>query len=101
MPILSISVTPVGTDDPSFSKHVAKAVKRLKERGIKFQVTPTATVMQGELDQLMLAAMDIHRTCLDDDTQRVITSITIDERKDKKQDLDELVRTVEAEALKS
>lgn len=36
MPILEISVIPVGTKDPSFSSFVSQACKMVEEEGLKY-----------------------------------------------------------------
>jgi uncharacterized protein (TIGR00106 family) len=97
MPIVSISIVPVGTNETSFSSQVANAVKRLEDRGIDYRVTPTCTIMQGELDELFLGAMDLHRAVLQNGVNRVITNITIDDRKDKQVNIEQQVQEVEDE----
>jgi uncharacterized protein (TIGR00106 family) len=94
---LEISVVPVGTSSPSFSSSVTDCVRMIEERGLKYQVTPTATIIEGDLDQLMDVAKDIHRTVLGGDASRVVTNIQIDDRKDKRMDLRQQVETVEQE----
>lgn len=95
MPILEISVIPVGTNTPSFSSSVTDAVRLIKQKGLAYQVTPTATVVQGEMDQLMEVAKEIHTNALKKGVQRVITHMSIDDRQDKEIDLQEQVSIVE------
>lgn len=95
MPLLEISVVPVGTGSPSFSSHVAQAVRLVEERGLDYQVTPTATVIEGDLGELLQVARDIHEQSFINGVDRVITSLSIDDRKDKPQTLSEPVRSVQ------
>ncbi|MCT8140026.1 MTH1187 family thiamine-binding protein [Anaerobacillus sp. CMMVII] len=95
MPILEISVVPVGSDTPSFSSNVTEAVNIIKEKGLNYQVTPTATVIEGNLDEIMEVAKLIHKNEITNGTQRVVTNISIDDRIDKPMTLEHQVKTVE------
>ncbi|GBF10791.1 MTH1187 family thiamine-binding protein [Tepidibacillus infernus] len=83
MPLLEISVVPVGTNTPSFSSHVSHAVQLIEQKGLKYQVMPTATIIEGDLNQLMEIAKEIHQDALSNGVSRVITNMSIDDRTDK------------------
>jgi len=84
MAIIDISVVPVGTPTPSVSQYVAGAVRILQnEPGIKYELTPMNTVIEGDLEQLMNLATRMHRSAFDAGVQRVVTTIRIDDRRDK------------------
>ncbi|QOY37309.1 MTH1187 family thiamine-binding protein [Anaerobacillus isosaccharinicus] len=95
MPILEISVVPVGSNSPSFSSNVSQAVNIIKEKGLNYQVTPTATVIEGSLDELMEVAKQIHQNEISNGTQRVVTNICIDDRIDKPMTLEHQVEVVD------
>lgn len=95
MPILEISVVPVGSNSPSFSSNVSQAVNIIKEKGLNYQVTPTATVIEGSLDELMEVAKQIHQNEITNGTQRVVTNICIDDRIDKPMTLEHQVEVVD------
>ncbi|HHY92274.1 MAG TPA: MTH1187 family thiamine-binding protein [Firmicutes bacterium] len=97
MALLEISVVPVGTTSASISSFVTRACQAVEKRGLEYQVTPTATVIEGELPQLIQVAQEMHQLAFQGGTQRVITNMTIDERKDKRQDLDRAVTAVTTE----
>jgi uncharacterized protein (TIGR00106 family) len=78
MPILEISVVPVGTNDPSIGNYVSDSCKILKDKGIEFQVTATGTVIEGDMQQLMQIAGEMHSIPFKTGAKRVITNITID-----------------------
>jgi uncharacterized protein (TIGR00106 family) len=82
LPLLGISLIPVGTNSASFSSSVTGAVKTIEDRGLKYQVTPTETIIEGQLDELLEAAKEIHQNAMAG-SNRIITNITIDERRDK------------------
>jgi uncharacterized protein (TIGR00106 family) len=84
MPVMEVSVIPLGTKTTSLSEYVAAAVRVLKKRGLKFELTPMCTVAEGNLDELLDAAKEMHETVFaDKSVQRVLTTIKIDDRRDK------------------
>ena len=84
MAIIDISVVPVGTQSPSVSRYVAGAVRILKnEPGIKYELTPMNTIVEGDLQKLMSLAQRMHESAFDAGVRRVVTTIRIDDRRDK------------------
>jgi uncharacterized protein (TIGR00106 family) len=84
MAIIDISVVPVGTGKPSVSDYVAGAVKLLqKEPGIKYELTAMNTIIEGDLSKLLALAQKMHDSAFDAGATRVVTTIRIDERRDK------------------
>lgn len=99
MPLMEISVAPVGTNSPSFSSVIKEVCRVVEQRGLNYQVTPTATVIEGNIDQLMNVAAEIHRTSLNNGADRVITQITIDDRLDQPMDLHSQVAKVQSPSI--
>lgn len=89
MALLEISVLPVGTESPSFSSTVSQALKEAVRNGIKYEVNATSTVMEGDLPALLDIAQKMHQAAFYGGTQRVVTNISIDERRDKDLSLEE------------
>ncbi|OQX80084.1 MAG: hypothetical protein B6D56_05800 [Candidatus Omnitrophica bacterium 4484_70.1] len=85
MPVLEISILPLGTKTASVSSYVAGCVKILeKEKGIKYQITPMETIIEARsLRKLFRVAEKMHKEVLSK-VDRVVTTIKIDDRKDKK-----------------
>ena len=84
MAMIDISVVPVGTANPSVSEYVAGAVRILqKEPGIKYELTAMNTIIEGDLEKLLSLAQRMHRSAFDAGAKRVVTTIRIDERRDK------------------
>lgn len=95
MALMDISVVPVGTESPSVSKYVAGAVRLLKnEPGIKYELTAMNTIIEGELDKLLAVALKMHRSAFSAGAKRVVTTIRIDERRDKPLTIEGKVRAV-------
>jgi len=85
MPIMEISIVPLGTKTPSVSKYIAKVLKVLKnEKNIEYQLTAMGTIIEASsLDKLLRVAKRMHKTVLNGDVNRIVTTIKIDDRKDK------------------
>jgi len=95
MAMMDISVVPVGTESPSVSKYVAGAVRLLQnEPGIRYELTAMNTIIEGDLDRLLSVALKMHRSAFDAGAKRVVTTIRIDERRDKPLTIEGKVRAV-------
>ncbi|MEH7085657.1 MTH1187 family thiamine-binding protein [Neobacillus drentensis] len=95
MPLLEISIVPVGTDSPSFSSQVTDEVRVIMEKDLKYEVTPTSTVLEGDIDDLWEAAKEMHQKALEVGPERIITNINIDHRTDKQMDMDQQIEKIE------
>ena len=83
MAILEISVVPIGTGNPSVSTYVADCVRILKKKKVKYELTSMGTNMEGNLRELIQVAMKMHQTPFKKGALRVLTTIKIDDRRDK------------------
>ena len=83
MAIMEVSVVPVGTDSASLGDVVAETVRVAKRHGAKFALNAMGTNLEGDLDTLLKVAREMHEVCFNGGTQRVITVIKIDDRRDK------------------
>lgn len=97
MPIMEISIVPLGTRTASVSKYVAKAIKTLgNKRGIKYQLTSMGTIIEANsVEQLLDIAGKMHKAALSSKIKRVVTTIKIDDRKDKKLTAKGKIRSVQ------
>ncbi|MGB9668017.1 MAG: MTH1187 family thiamine-binding protein [Thermosulfidibacteraceae bacterium] len=95
MPIAEIIVTPLGTGSPSLSKYVAKVERIIRESGLKSQLTPMSTIVEGELDEILELVKKVHNTLFEEGVLRVSTTVRIDERRDKPQSMESKVKAVE------
>ena len=84
MAILEVSVIPLGTEAPSISRYVARAVVVLKgEKDIKYELTAMGTIIEGDLDRLLAVVRKMHEAAFEAGAVRVETIIKIDDRRDK------------------
>ena len=87
MAIAEVSVVPLGTKTPSVSQYVARAVKVLEqEKGIRFEMTAMGTIIEGDLDRILAVVKKMHEKTFGEGVARVLTTVKIDERRDKDQD---------------
>jgi uncharacterized protein (TIGR00106 family) len=84
MAIAEVSVVPLGTKTASVSQYVAQAIKILEqEQGIKHEITPMGTVIEGDLDRILAVVKRMHEGVLGEGVARVVTTVKIDDRRDK------------------
>lgn len=83
MAILEISVSPRGGPDVGLSKYVARALQVLKDSGLKYETHAMGTIIEGDPAQLFAVVQQMHEACFGGEIQRVVTSIKIDDRRDK------------------
>lgn len=95
MVIAEISVVPVGTGSTSEREVVQAALDALAElEGIHAQVTPTGTVIEGSLEQVLEAIRCMHQAPFQKGVQRLVTSIRLDDRRDKQESMREMTAVV-------
>jgi len=84
MAVAEISIVPLGTETPSISKYVARAVKVLQqEKDIKYEITAMGTIIEGDLDKILTVAKKMHEEVFAEGVARVLTVIKIDDPRDK------------------
>jgi uncharacterized protein (TIGR00106 family) len=95
MAIIELSIVPVGTQTPSVSRYVAKAIQILQgEKDIKYELTSMGTIIEGNLDHLLDLAKKMHRSAFDAGAMRVVTTVKIDERRDQSSSISGKVESV-------
>jgi len=95
MALMQITVVPLGTDSAGVSAYVAGFMDILEKRGVPHALNDMATVVEGDTATLLDIAKELHDLCFTKGAPRVVTSVTIDERRDKRVGLGDKVRSVE------
>lgn len=96
MAIAEVRVVPVGTRTSSLTKYVARAVDAVRrQQGIRYQLTPTGTVLEGSLDNVLNAVKKMHEATFGDEVMRVVTTVEIDDRRDKEVTMESKVESVQ------
>ena len=93
--IAELKVVPLGTKSASLSKYVAAVIDVVKQvKGITYQITPMATIVQGPLSRVLELAEKMHEVPFTMGVNRVLTSISIDDRRDKQITMESKVKAV-------
>jgi uncharacterized protein (TIGR00106 family) len=94
MAIAEVSIVPLGTGSTGVSRYVAKCVKVLEGSGLAYELHGMGTIIEGDLQSLFTVIRQMHEVPFNEGAQRVITSVKIDDRRDKKASAKEKVRAV-------
>lgn len=93
--IAELRVIPLGTATPSVSPYIAACVDVLKEaKDITYQVTGMGTIIEGPLARVLETAQKMHEVPFTKGAQRVVTLISIDDRRDKPATAESKVKAV-------
>ncbi len=79
--IANFSVVPIGEGN-SLSSQVAEVLKIVDESGINYKLHSMGTILEGDWDEILRLIKKCHERTLED-SNRVLTTITIDDRKGK------------------
>ena len=96
MAIMEISVVPLGLGTPSVGDFIALVVNYLKSEGIPYELTDMGTVVHGHAARLLKVAQVLHELPFERGVERVLTHITLDDRRDKDVHLGDKVKSVQA-----
>jgi uncharacterized protein (TIGR00106 family) len=93
--IAEVTVVPLGTKTPQVSPYVAHCIDVLrKAQGISFQITPMGTIIQGPMARVLELVAEMHEVPFTEGAGRVVTTLKIDDRRDKLITMDSKVRAV-------
>jgi uncharacterized protein (TIGR00106 family) len=90
--LAEFSTYPLG-ETHHLSKDVALMVEVLRATGLHFELGPLSTAIEGDWDEVMHAIRDCHCK-MTEKHDRVITRITIDDRRSGQHHLGEMVEAV-------
>ncbi len=96
MAIMEISVIPLGLGHPSVGDHVAELIRYLQKENIHHQLTDMGTLVHGDAARLLEVARALHELPFNRGVKRVVTHITIDDRRDKEVRLGDKTTSVKA-----
>jgi len=100
MAILEISVVPIGTGDTSLSAYVADCLRILEKEKVRYELSSMGTNIEGNLKDLIRIALKMHRAPFKKGALRVVTTLKIDDRRDKKGTLEGKKRAVQEKLRK-
>lgn len=80
--LAELEIVPIGTQSASLSTLLAEVARLIDRSGLDYRVGSMGTVVEGDWDRVMSLAKQCHQAMLAS-TDRVMTTIRIDDRKDK------------------
>lgn len=96
MAIAEISVVPLGTRTASVSQYVARAIKVLKqEETLRYETTAMGTIVEGDLNRILELVKKMHEETFGEGVVRVLTTVKIDDRRDKTQGMKAKVESLQ------
>lgn len=95
MIIAEVSIVPLGVG-PSVSKYVKEAVRTLEKSNVRVIRGPMGTVIEAEsLDVIWDAVRKAHEAVFEMGAPRVVTTLKIDERRDKEHTVESKLKALE------
>jgi uncharacterized protein (TIGR00106 family) len=83
MAIAELSIIPIGTKSTSLSSYVAACLKVLKDTGLTYEVHGMGTIIEGDLKDIFDVVLKMHEVPFQAGALRVVTTVKIDDRRDK------------------
>ena len=91
--VVNFSVVPIGKES-SLSAKVAEVLKIVSESEIDYKLHSMGTILEGDWDEIMRLIKRCHKKILKD-SDRVLTTITIDDDKGRTDRITGKVKSVE------
>ncbi|MEW6109987.1 MAG: MTH1187 family thiamine-binding protein [Nitrospirota bacterium] len=91
--LIEFSIVPIGSGS-SIGDCLADVLKIVDSSGLPYKVNPMGTVIEGKWDELFKVIRKCHMTALRNE-ERVMTCITIDDRKGKPNRIEQKVKSIE------
>ena len=95
--IVELSVVPIGTGDTSVSSYVKAAIRLIEETDLDYQVNSMGTCVQGEWDEIFSTLKAVHDELAKMGCNRIVTTVKIDDRRDKFGTMDAKIAAIEDE----
>jgi uncharacterized protein (TIGR00106 family) len=97
--LVELSVTSIGSSS-SIGDQIAGVLRIAAARGFPYKINPMGTLIEGESDEAMKLIKKCHKKVMMNEN-RVITTISIDDRKGKPKRIEEKVKSIEQRIGKS
>ncbi len=98
--IVEISFVPIGVGT-SLSRYIAVVIKNIEKSGLKYQLTPMGTIVEGEWNEISKLIDYSHNLIFEMGIERIITNIKIDYRLDKKYSMQDKVDSVKKKMVET
>lgn len=101
MALLQITTIPIGTSSTSLSSFVVMMQEKLIEYGASFEMHDMSTIIEGNIDELLAIVRALHEIPFAAGATRVVTQISIDDRRDKEVALGDKTQSVQSKLNRS
>lgn len=91
--LAEFSIVPIGSGS-SLGDRLAEVLQIVDASGLPYKLNPMGTVVEGEWNELFKLIRRCHMTTMKKE-ERVITTISIDDRKGRSSRIDQKVKSVE------
>jgi len=91
--LVEFSIVPIGTGS-SIGDQLAEVLKIVDASGLPYKVNPMGTVVEGEWNDVIGLVKKCHSAVMKTG-ERVVTTVSIDDRKGKPNRIDEKVKSLE------
>ena len=91
--IVAFSVVPLDKGE-SLSEYVSKIIDLIDQCGLPYRLTPMNTIVEGSWDDVMGLIRRCHELMMED-SRRVYTCISIDDRKDRRDAISRKIESIE------
>jgi len=98
--IAEISFVPIGVGT-SLSRYIAVVIKNIEKSGLKYQLTPMGTIVEGEWNEISKLIDYSHDLIFEMGIERIITNIKIDYRLDKKSSMQDKLDSVKKKMVET
>jgi len=94
MALMHLTIIPIGTNSPSVGEYVADIQKVLEKSGLPYELEDMGTTIEGGSKELLALAAQLSEMPFKKGVQRVVTQISLDDRRDKKVELGDKIASV-------
>ncbi len=97
--LVEFSIIPIGSSS-SIGDQIAEVLRIVDASGLAYKINPMGTVVEGEWDEIVKLIKKCHDKVMTSE-DRVVTTISIDDRKGKPNRIEEKVESIERRIGKS
>ena len=84
MALMHLTIIPMGTNSSSIGEYVADVQKVLEKTDFSYDLTDMGTIIEGNTEDLLKLAAQLSERPFSKGVNRVLTQISLDDRRDKK-----------------
>lgn len=99
MALMQLTIVPLGTDSSGIGEYVADIQARLAEENFRFELTDMGTIIEGTSAELLELAARLAERPFEMGAKRVLTQISLDDRRDKQVGMGDKTASVKARLI--